>query len=160
MIFRKATEQDLALISDMAVKIWWPTYKDIVSDEQIKFMLKDMYSIESLKKQMISGVEFIIAEKENIPMGFAGYSLAETEVYKLHKLYILPTEQGSGFGKKLIAHISELAKSKGGKILELNVNRDNPAYNFYRKTGFDIHQTVDIPYHHFILNDYVMRKNL
>ena len=72
----------------------------------------------------------------------------------------MPTEQGNGSGKKLITHISELAKSKGGKILELNVNRGNTAHHFYRKIGFDIHQTVDIPYHHFILNDYVMRKNL
>lgn len=160
MVFRRATELDLIAINEIAEKVWWPAYSGVISDEQISFMLKDMYSLESLREQMLSGVEFIIADKENTPVGFAGYSLAESEVYKLHKLYILPTEQGSGSGKKLIAHISELAKSKGGKILELNVNRGNPAHHFYRKMGFNIHQTVDIPYHHFILNDYVMRKTL
>lgn len=162
MIFRRATEQDVASISDMAEKVWWPAYQNIISDEQISFMLEDMYSLESLKEQMSSGVEFVMAEEENISIGFAGYSLTETEaqVYKLHKLYILPSQQGTGTGKKFIEHISALAKSKGGKILELNVNRGNPAHNFYRKTGFDIHQIVDIEYHHFILNDYVMRKVL
>lgn len=162
MTFRRATEQDLALIREIAEKAWWPAYQNIISDEQIRFMLEDMYSLESLKEQMISGVEFVIVEAENKPIGFAGYSLneADTQVFKLHKLYILPASQGSGTGKKLIAHISGIAKNKGGKILELNVNRANPAHSFYSKIGFDIHQIVDIKYHHFMLNDYVMRKNL
>jgi len=162
MTFRRATEQDIALISKMAEEIWWPAYRNIISDEQISFMLKDMYSLESLEEQMISGIEFVIAEEENIAAGFAGYSLTEpeTQVFKLHKLYILPSKQGTGAGKNLINHISELAKNKGGKILELNVNRANPAHNFYSKIGFDIYQIIDIHYHHFILNDYVMRKNL
>ena len=161
-MFRRATEKDLASISEMAEKVWWPAYKNVISDEQISFMLQDMYSLESLNKQMIAGVEFVVAEEENIPLGFAGFSLTEKEsqVYKLHKLYILPSQQGTGAGKKFIEHISTLAKNKGGKILELNVNRGNPAHNFYRKTGFEVHQIVDIEYHHFILNDYVMRKNL
>ncbi len=160
MIIRKATEQDIIVISELAEKIWWPAYRSIISDEQISFMLKDMYSEDSLKKQLLSGVEFILAEKENVAVAFAGFSLNEPEVYKLHKLYVLPSEQGSGTGKKLIAYISDLARDQGGKILELNVNRGNPASEFYKKVGFEIYRTVDISYHHFVLNDYIMRKDL
>ena len=162
MIIRKAAESDISAISELAEKIWWPSYRNIISDEQISFMLNDMYSAESLKEQMNSGIEFLIVEKENLPVAFAGYSLtnAENQVYKLHKLYVLPTEQGRGTGRKLIEQVSSLATAKGGKILELNVNRGNPAHHFYRKIGFDIYQTVDISYHHFILNDYIMRKDL
>ena len=162
MIIRKAAESDISAISELAEKIWWPSYRNIISDEQISFMLNDMYSAESLKVQMNSGIEFLIVEKENLPVAFAGYSLTNTEnqVYKLHKLYVLPTEQGRGTGRKLIEQVSSLATAKGGKILELNVNRGNPAHHFYSKIGFDIYQTVDISYHHFILNDYIMRKDL
>ena len=162
MIIRKAAESDISAISELAEKIWWPSYRNIISDEQISFMLNDMYSAESLKEQMNSGIEFLIVEKENLPVAFAGYSLTNTEnqVYKLHKLYVLPTEQGRGTGRKLIEQVSSLATAKGGKILELNVNRGNPAHHFYSKIGFDIYQTVDISYHHFILNDYIMRKKL
>ena len=162
MIIRKAAESDISAISELAEKIWWPSYRNIISDEQISFMLNDMYSAESLKEQMNSGIEFLIVEKENLPVAFAGYSLTNTEnqVYKLHKLYVLPTEQGRGTGRKLIEQVSSLATAKGGKILELNVNRGNPAHHFYSKIGFDIYQTVDISYHHFILNDYIMRKDL
>jgi N-acetylglutamate synthase-like GNAT family acetyltransferase len=162
MTIRKAAESDISAISELAEKIWWPSYRNIISDEQISFMLNDMYSAESLKEQMGSGIEFLIVEKENLPVAFAGYSLTNTEnqVYKLHKLYVLPTEQGRGTGRKLIEQVSSLATAKGGKILELNVNRGNPAHHFYSKIGFDIYQTVDISYHHFILNDYIMRKDL
>lgn len=162
MIIRKATEKDIEVISELAEKIWWPAYRNVISDEQISFMLNDMYSVESLKKQMDSGIEFLLAERENIPIGFAGFSLTDPEagVYKLHKLYVLPSEQGSGMGKTLIKHVSDSAKEQGGKILELNVNRGNPASEFYKKVGFDIYLTVDIRYHQFMLNDYVMRKKL
>ena len=81
-------------------------------------------------------------------------------LYKLQKLYVLPTEQGKGTGKILIAEVINLAKQAKGKVIELNVNRKNTAFNFYKKLGFEIYQTVDIPYHHFVLNDYVMRKSI
>lgn len=162
MIIRQASEHDITAINELAEKIWWPSYRNIISDEQISFMLNDMYSAESLKEQMNSGIEFLLVERENLPVAFAGYSLTdpENQVYKLHKLYVLPTEQGRGTGKNLIAQVSSLAKTMGGEILELNVNRGNPAHHFYKKIGFDIYQTVDINYHHFVLNDYVMRKKL
>lgn len=162
MIIRKAAESDIPAISELAEKIWWPSYRNIISDEQISFMLNEMYSAKSLVEQMHSGVEFMIVERDNLPLAFAGFSETDTDnqVFKLHKLYVLPTEQGRGTGRKLIEHVSSLAKAKGGNILELNVNRGNPAHHFYSKIGFDIYQTVDINYHHFVLNDYVMRKKL
>ena len=162
MIIRQAKEFDILAISELAEKIWWPSYKNIISDEQISFMLNDMYSAKSLVEQLHSGIEFLLVERENIPLAFAAYSETDMDkqVFKLHKLYVLPTEQGQGTGKKLIEHVSSLAKAKGGKILELNVNRGNPAHHFYSKIGFDIYQTVDINYYHFVLNDYVMRKKL
>ncbi len=160
MRIRKATEEDITAITELAEKIWWPTYRNIISEEQISFMLKDMYSEERLKKQLVSGVDFILAEKENLAVAFAGFSLIEPEVYKLHKLYVLPSEQGNGTGKNLIEYIADLAREQGGKILELNVNRGNSASEFYKKVGFEIYRTVDISYHHFILNDYIMRKDL
>lgn len=162
MHVRKATKQDILLIKELAEKTWWPTYTDVISEEQINFMLDDMYSAESLEKQMESGIGFLIAERENIPVGFASYSQSDKDklVFKIHKLYILPSEQGKGTGKELIEHISASAKQLGGNTLELNVNRGNKAKNFYLKSGFSIFRIVDIPYNQFVLNDYVMRKDI
>src|SRR5690606_14706095 len=93
--------------------------------------------------------------------GFASFSeTSESKVFKIHKLYLDHNSQGKGWGKLMIAHISELILEMGGDIIELNVNRNNPAIDFYLKQGFIIYKNIDIPYHSFVLNDYIMRKNL
>ncbi len=159
---RKAVLADIPVISQLAEEIWWPTYRDFISEEQISFMLQDMYSAASLEQQLADGVTFLLALREDTAVGFAGFSRTDEaeRVFKLHKLYVLPSEQGKGTGKALVDEVSRLAKADGGRILELNVNRGNKAQHFYKKIGFDIHQTLDIPYHQFVLTDYVMRKIL
>ena len=162
MIIRNAAEQDIPVIHKLAHDIWWPTYRDILDDDQISLMLDEMYSEKALIMQMNAGVIFLIPEIHSQATGFAGYSLIDEEmmIFKIHKIYLLPSEQGKGTGRKLIEYISSLAKNNGGKILELNVNRSNPAYNFYRKLGFSVFKQANIPYHKYFLNDYVMRKKL
>jgi ribosomal protein S18 acetylase RimI-like enzyme len=162
MIIRQAELDDIPAINHLAHETWWPTYTDVIPDEQIKFMLENMYSEESLKLQIESGITFLIAERENKPVGFAAWSLSEAEnhVCKLQKLYVLPSEQGQGTGKKLLDEVSKIAKQSNGKVLELNVNRNNPSFAFYNKMGFEVFKLVDIPYGPFMMNDYVMRKEL
>lgn len=162
MNIRKALPKDIPVIHKLAQEIWWPTYRNIISDEQISFMLENMYSEDVLQEQMDEGIEFLLAERNNLPVAFAGYSLIDAEIplLRIHKLYVLPSEQGKGTGKKLIDHMSSIAEARNCKILELNVNRGNPAQGFYQRSGFEIYQTVDIHYHQFVLNDYVMRKML
>ncbi|HYK77614.1 MAG TPA: GNAT family N-acetyltransferase [Daejeonella sp.] len=162
MLIRKATFQDIKTIHHLAHQTWWPTYSNVIPSEQIEFMLQEIYSTEALKQQMQEGNTFLIAEREARPIAFASFSLMDPaqKVYKLHKLYVHPSEQGKGSGKKMIDEVAALSKSLGGEILELNVNRNNPAFSFYQKLGFEIYQIVDIPYHQFILNDFIMRKAL
>ncbi len=162
MIIRPAKVDDVPVIHSLANETWWPSYRGIISDEQIRFMLEDMYSESALKKQLDGTRKFLLAERDSTPLGFAEYSFIDPakKVFKLHKLYVLPSEQGKGTGKKLLEYIIGLARMQGGTIIELNVNRGNPAVNFYKKLGFKIWKTVDIAYYRFLLNDYVMRKKI
>lgn len=159
---RVASPLDIPTISQLAEESWWPTYSSFISAEQISYMLKEMYAPLALAQQFTDGITFLVAERHGTAVGFAAFSETnrQEQVFKLHKLYLLPSEQGKGTGKLLIAEVSARAKKLGGLILELNVNRGNKAVDFYKKQGFDIHQTLDIPYHIFVLNDYVMRKAL
>jgi GNAT superfamily N-acetyltransferase len=159
---RTANPSDIPTIGQLADESWWPAYSSFISAEQISYMLKEMYAPESLTQQFSEGITFLLAERDGLAVGFAAFSEtnAQEQVFKLHKLYLLPTEQGKGTGKLLIEEVSDRAKNLGGLILELNVNRGNKAVYFYKKQGFDIHQTLDIPYHTFVLNDYIMRKAL
>ncbi|MBB2146366.1 GNAT family N-acetyltransferase [Pedobacter sp. LMG 31464] len=165
IVLRKAKEEDLAIISDMAERIWPQVYSDYISEEQLSYMLKLMYNRGELLSQLQKGHTFLIATEteEDKDVGFAGFSIVDTEnqVYKLHKLYVLPETHGKGVGKILTNEVKNLAVRNGGKFLQLNVNRNNKAKDFYEKAGFKIKETVDVNIGNgFFMNDYVMELEI
>ncbi|MFB9864140.1 GNAT family N-acetyltransferase [Rufibacter immobilis] len=153
---------DIALIQELAYATWQPTYEKILSQAQIDFMLTEIYSPEALRKQMDEGQTFLLLRQGETPAAFASFSLlqADQKLYKLNKLYIHPLFQGRGFGKILLEEVTQRAKAQGAEKLELNVHRQNPAFHFYQKHGFEISQIIDIPFGQFTLNDYILHKKL
>ncbi|MEP6926471.1 MAG: GNAT family N-acetyltransferase [Ginsengibacter sp.] len=151
---------DLPVIHDLAHRIWPVAFANILSPEQLKYMLEKMYSPDSLQNQfVVSQHNFILVFDEQIPVGFASFSPKEknSDIYRLHKIYILPQQQGSGTGKLLLTHIINSIKTSGASSLELNVNRRNIARLFYEKQGFAITGEEDIDIGHgYFMNDYVM----
>lgn len=162
-IIRHATIEDVGLIHDAAAATWEPTYREIISQEQIEIMFHDLFDPDVLTKQIRQqDGAYILAEVQGQVHGFAYVrSVREGESdYKLHRLYVHPEGQGSGIGSRLLAWTEAFVQSQGADHLFLNVNRHNSAVDFYRKQGYDIVETVDIPYKQFWLNDYVMKKAL
>lgn len=160
---RKAKEEDLATIKKLAEQTWPTAYGDIISQEQIVFMLDKMYNQGELLGQLREGHTFLIASELKEDVGFAGFSVVDSEnhVYKLHKLYVLPKMHGKGVGKILMNEVVDQIKVQGAKFLQLNVNRDNKAKDFYEKAGFKIKETVDLDIGNgFFMNDYVMEKTV
>jgi diamine N-acetyltransferase len=160
---RPATLADAELIVQMAHQTWWPAYRDILSTEQITYMLGAIYTSDKIAEQIDSGSQqYLILAEEEKPMAFAAYSprTEDAGIYKLHKLYCLPAAQGKGYGKLLVDAVAEATKNAGCSVLDLNVNRHNPAKSFYEKAGFAIAYEEDIPIGPYWMNDYVMRKQL
>lgn len=160
MKIRLATQADSKTISDLANQIWPTTYAAILSQEQISFMLAQIYTVESIEEQQKSSHQFFILENDGHPAGFASTSALKNHQYKLQKLYVHQSLHGKGAGKLLLTAVEDYCKSKGAEHLILNVHRHNQAQHFYQKMGYLIIETVDIPYHHYILNDYIMGKSL
>lgn len=160
---RKAKEEDLPIIRAIAEQTWPTAYSDIISQEQITFMLDKMYGQAELREQLLHGHHFIVASELKEDVGFAGFSVinSETHTFKLHKLYVLPKMHGKGVGKLLMNEVVSQVKAQGGEFLQLNVNRNNKAKDFYEKAGFKIKETVDLDIGNgFYMNDYVMEKEL
>ncbi len=160
MEIRFANLSDAEIISKLANEVWPLTYKDILSAEQIQFMLEKSYTINSIEKQMKEAHIFFILELEKITKGFASVTLEVEDIYKLQKLYIHQSLHKKGAGTLLLSFVENYCKIKGAQQLLLNVNRNNKAKLFYEKMDYRIIHTVDIPYHHFVLNDYIMSKRL
>jgi ribosomal protein S18 acetylase RimI-like enzyme len=156
---RKAKEEDLEIIRDIASATWPSTYLDIIGQAQIDYMLDKMYSRGELLKQLMEGHIFLIAEEGENQFGFAGYSIIDHEerIYKLHKLYVLPSAHGKGVGKILINEVFNQVKDAGASALQLNVNKHNNAKDFYLKGGFTIKESVKLDIGEgYFMDDYVM----
>ena len=156
-----ASAEDIPLIRQLTFAVWPQTYSPIISQQQVDYMLEMMYSESSLRQQMEEGTQFILVYEENEPVGFAAYEKIEPTTWKLHKIYILATQQGKGTGKFLMDHISKEVQQQGALVLQLQVNRNNKAKSFYEKIGFKVIEEADFDIGNgFFMNDYVMGKKL
>ena len=157
----KAGIEQIPLIRELTFRVWPQTYADILTQDQIDYMLELMYSEASLKKQIKAGSQFIIVYEDETPVGFAAYEETEPKIYKLHKIYILPSQQGKGTGRFVIDHIISEIKNKKATALQLQVNRYNNAKQFYEKLGFTVLYEADFDIGDgYFMNDYVMERKL
>ena len=160
MVVKKAGAESVPVIKNLSNIIWPLTYSEIITTQQVDYMMDLMYSNAALKKQMEKGDQFIIAYSEEMPVAFASYSAKESNpaIYHLHKIYILPNQQGKGIGKGLINYIKQ--DITPATTLQLNVNRNNKALQFYQKLGFKIIAEQDSSIGNgFYMNDYIMELN-
>lgn len=153
-----ATAAAIPIIRQLTFATWPQTYSSIIGKEQIDYMLELMYNPTTLQKQMEEeGCTFIIVYDDKEPVAFASYNETEPQTWKLNKIYILPSQQGKGTGKFIINYIVDKIKAKQAKALQLQVNRDNKAKDFYEKLGFNIITTADFDIGNgYFMNDYVM----
>ena len=160
---RTATIEDIPLIQQLTDEIWRPTYKDLMTPEQLEYMIAMIYSTASLTSQMAEKQhEFLLLYDDQRPIGFAAYSTTdETGIYKLQKIYLHGDYQGKGVGRFLLEGVIERVKAANGTTLELDVKRDNKARFFYEKQGFTILKEKDTDIGNgYWMRDYVMRKPL
>ena len=158
--FRKAAEQDIELIAQLADSIWRKHYITVITMQQIDYMLYLMYSPASLKKQMVEGHEFTLVYNQEKPIGYISISTNDGKNYFLHKFYIEVEDQGKGIGSELFFHVLE--QMPNAESIELCVNRENfKTVNFYFKHGFVIKKIINQDIGSgFYMNDFVMIKML
>jgi ribosomal protein S18 acetylase RimI-like enzyme len=157
----KATENDIPLVRELCFKVWPQTYSGILSEGQIDYMLDLMYSESSLKKQMEDGAEFIFVYEDTEPVGFASFEEIEPTLFKLHKIYVLPSQQGKGTGRFVIDHVLDQIKKRGARALQLQVNRNNKAKGFYEKLGFTVIEEIKLDIGGgYVMDDFIMEKKM
>ena len=156
--------ESLETIRRLAYEIWPHAYGEILSGEQLDYMLTKFYSTTSLAHQIKKlKHRFILVYTNKKPVGFASFSqhVEAEKIFHLNKIYVLPNQQGKNIGKQLLNYVINKIKEFGAKSLRLNVNRNNIALHFYKKQGFEIIGEEDIDIGNgFFMNDYVMSKDL
>lgn len=158
-VIRAFQLDELHHVTDLAHKIWPSTFAEILSTDQIDYMLKWMYTPSTLEKQCADGHQFYGIEMDGEWVGFMGVELKHPTIdaIKIHKLYVLPALHGKGLGREFIQFAVDLGRQGGFKQLLLNVNRYNKAVSFYQHIGFNILKEEDISIGEgFLMEDFVM----
>ena len=157
---RKTTESDISVIRDLAEVVFPHTYKDILSAEQVEYMMQWMYSSESLHRQMAEdGHIYYLAYCDGVAVGYLSIQPEIESVYHLQKLYVLPSHQGLHLGRLLFEHAIKAIKELHPDpcLMRLNVNRQNGALAFYEKMGMTKIDEGDFPIGNgYYMNDYIM----
>lgn len=136
--FKTASEKDIPLIHKLGEKIWRAHYPSIISENQIEYMLKMMYSDENLKLQFQKGQKFTLIYLEQEAIGYFSISEKTTHHFFLHKFYIDTTKHRKGIGNTAFEYLLK-NNCPNFKTITLQVNRRNiKAVNFYFKKGFTI----------------------
>lgn len=165
MIFLNATKTNIPDIQFIANKTWPITYGSIISNEQLVYMLNLIYSTAALTKAIETKVQdfYIAKDENNTVLGFFSveHFYSSENKTKLHKIYILPENQGKGIGKLMIDQAVKLAKKNNSESIILNVNRYNSAFQFYEKLGFKIIQTIDLEIGNgYLMEDYILELKM
>lgn len=161
---RKATIADRSLIRELAWQVFPATYKDILTPEQIDYMMEWMYSEENIRKQMEEENHvYFIAYKDNDAAGYVSVQPEGDDLFHLQKIYVLPQYQqthcGSFLFRSAIQYIKEIHPAPCK--MELNVNRYNRALHFYEHMGMKKVREGDFPIGNgYYMNDYIMGINI
>lgn len=160
---RRADRGDCELIHSLALRVFPHTYREILTQEQIEYMMEWMYAPENIRRQMQEGHVYHIACSGGEPVGYVSVRPDGQDLFHLEKIYVLPEFQHAHCGGTLFRTAVGYVKTvhPSACTLELNVNRYNPALGFYRRMGMRIDREGDFPIGNgYYMNDYIMRMDL
>ena len=162
---KKATLEDIPLINELAWIVFPYTYKELLSPEQIEFMMDWMYSPVNLQKQMTEDDHtYFIAYQGDEPAGYLSIQPEGKHIYHLQKIYVLPSHQGKKLGKELFMKAIQAIKELHSAPcqMRLNVNRNNmKAIDFYIHMGMYKASEGDFDIGHgYQMNDYIMALDI
>jgi ribosomal protein S18 acetylase RimI-like enzyme len=164
------SEQDVAVLHELAGTIWRQHYAAMISPAQIEYMLAVRFSDEALQENIQAVDRWLeLLRISGAPVGYCGYELAGMDGdgsaaahLKLGQLYVLESHRGMGLGWHMLRHVEARACELGRRGLWLQVNKKNAvAMAFYRSAGFEvIREAVFEIGGGFVMDDYVMAKQV
>ena len=156
------TPESLQIVRDIAAEVWPKTFAPILPPEQIPYMMNMMYAPEVMERELREGYRFAALLVDGAPSGYISWSPYHDDTAKLHKVYLLTSCHGKGFGRMMLDYASDVCRAAGFRRLRLNVNKHNErAIAVYLRNGFETVESVknDIG-GGFFMDDYVMEKRL
>ncbi|HET9394246.1 MAG TPA: GNAT family N-acetyltransferase [Candidatus Rubrimentiphilum sp.] len=149
---RAATLADIPAMAEVHVRCWHETYAGLIPNEHLgrrTVAYRTAQWNEALRDR--DQVVFVACESSGDIVGFAsgGPSSEPVEGFdaELGALYVLAAAHHRGAGRQLVHAIGGELKSRGFHAAWVRVLTENPAVEFYKKTGAeficDVEEDID-----------------
>ena len=136
--------EDIALLSDVAVRAYCDHYKYLWYDEG-KWYSKKSFSAENLLHELEDeNTSFFIIYFNKVAIGFLKLNIdapleETTDALELERIYLTKSVTGKGIGKFVFDFVIEIAKQQNKNLIWLKVmDSSTNAIAFYKKIGFEI----------------------
>lgn len=162
--FSPVSSRDYPRIREMALRIWSEAYREIISEEQMHYMIERMYSSKVIANEVKSdGIRYQWILEASEPVGYLAFGPVEPrKPCTLQKLYLLPNRHGKGIGSATLKWLFQTLREASVPDLNLRVNRQNEAaIRCYERNGFQTiaEDCLDIG-HGYVMDDFIMRLSL
>ena len=159
--FHKVNDKNVHWIPELAQEIWNDTYTEIISKEQIDYMLGMMYNEQAILDSVANGEHWEILKADNVPIGYVHFKEEDNKIF-LSKIYLKQEEQYKGLGQVMMNHVIDFATNANKNSIYLTVNKDNKkAIRFYERNGFrNIKSEVFDIGEGYVMDDFIFEKTL
>lgn len=149
----KVDKNNIDEICVLSNTIWNECYKDLLSKEQIDYMLEKFLSYSAIEQNIKNNYNFFLIKYNNEYCGFFSYKVNNDHLY-LSKLYIKSSYRGLKISNDIFKHLDQYKLD-----ILLNVNKYNTALNYYFNKGFKIiKEEINDIGNNYVMDDYVMKK--
>jgi GNAT superfamily N-acetyltransferase len=145
VVIRRATVADASVIAAVRIDSWRATYRGIIPDDYLDGMkVEDSTAIWSrILSATSSAANVFVAEVDGEVLGFAaGMTLKEAKLgydSELTAIYLEPSVQRAGIGRRLVAHVAATLSSAGANNMLVWVLAENrQARQFYEMLGAEL----------------------
>lgn len=142
---RRATVADAAVIAAVRIDSWRATYRGMVPDAYLDGMkVEESTALWTRILHAASDAACVfVAEIQGEIVGFAaGMTLREPKLgfdSELTAIYLIPSVQRAGIGRRLVAHVAAtLASAGANSMLVWVLAQNNIAREFYAKLGAEL----------------------
>ena len=155
-------EEQIQQLAELASQIWNEYFVEVLSKEQITYMVEKFQSVSAITEQIQEGYHyyFIINDMELI--GYFGICKQKDGTMFLSKLYLTKEQRGRGYASQAFQFIREKSLDQGCSSIWLTVNRHNQqAIAVYEHLGMQRiqEQVIDIG-NGFVMDDFIYRFSL
>ncbi|MCM3628393.1 GNAT family N-acetyltransferase [Paenibacillus glycanilyticus] len=156
------TAEEIAEVARLAAQIWREYYVQIITIEQIDYMIDKFQSITAITDQIKQqNYEYYLLRQDDSVVGYLSVKEDNGKLF-LSKFYVAKEHRGHGYASEAMAFIEKLCKHRSLSHIWLTVNRDNhSSIAVYEKKGFlNVREQVADIGNGYVMDDFIMEKEI